>query len=344
MSVKKLNWGILGTGFIANIFAQNILQSSNNNLVAIASRDLQKSAQFAKKFNIPEFYDNYLQLIKDKKVDIVYIALPTVLHEEWIIKAAESKKHILCEKPFTLNFLEGEKALKIVKKSEVFCTEGFMYRFHPQTRKIIDLIKTNSIGKIHLIQSLFAWNSTNDSNSNNTLHLGGGGINSLGSYCVSMSRLIAGLAQGKTFANPKKIQASGNIGLRGIDEFSSAVLTFSNTCYANIYVSMQHGIQSQLYIVGDKGSLIIDDPWLPEKNSTIKLQLNENNPGSEKFFSNPSNFSSYFHEIEAISKCINRGQMQIDSPGLSWDDTLGNMHSLSLWRKEIGLKYYEDEF
>lgn len=337
MSNNNLKWGILGTGYIAHVIAETILNTPNNALVAIASRQMNSAEKFAHKFNINKTYESYERLLKDTDVDIVYIALPNTLHEEWIIKSAENRKHILCEKPFTLNLQEAKKALAAVNKAEVFCMEAFMYRFHPQTSKIISLLNSKKFGEIKFIDSSFAWNSTTELNANNDYILGGGSINSLGSYCLSFSRLIAGINQNNSFSNPLDLFATANFGKRKIEESTTATMQFSNNCFANMHVSLEYGFESNLYIVTKNGSLRITNPWLPKENSKIETYFYETN--ETKVITIDSKLSSYHHEIIAVNNAIAKGQIQMSYPGISWDDTIGNMDALSKWRNAVGIKY-----
>ena len=134
--MKHLKWGIIGTGMIANNFARNLKTTDKATLLAVASRSIDKAKEFAGKYEIPKTYGTYEELLKDKEIDAIYIALPNHLHAEWTIKCAEAGKHILCEKPITVNVGELEKLLDVVKKCDVFFMEAFMYRCHPQWTKI----------------------------------------------------------------------------------------------------------------------------------------------------------------------------------------------------------------
>ena len=156
----KLNWGIIGLGNIANVFCESFSEVNNANLLGISSNNLEKLEKFKKKFNIDQKYcfTNYNDLISCKEIDIVYIALPTTFHYEWIIKCIENKKNILVEKPATLNFQQMQNVKEKLSKTRLFFAEAFAYRFHPKIRKIIKIIKQNKIGKVHTMESVFGNN------------------------------------------------------------------------------------------------------------------------------------------------------------------------------------------
>lgn len=328
MQNKQLNWGILGAGYIANIMANAIQETANNKLVAIASRNKERANDFSKKFSVTNSYTDYHQLLEDKSVDIVYIALPNNLHAEWMIKAAVLGKHILCEKPFTMNFAEAKEVLDHVQQAGVFCMEGFMYRSHPQTKKIIELLQQDTIGEVHLIDSHFGFRSEpNGKNANTDPLLGGGSIMSLGSYCISMSRLIAG-------AEPTHCMAQGIIDSDGVDAFSSAIFKFSNTCYATMTASFRYGLDFGLKITGNKGILHIPSPWLPESLATINLHPFD---GESQQINITTHKSLFSYEVALVEACIRAGKAQTDHPAMTWQDTLENMKSLDSWREAIGL-------
>lgn len=337
MKKNGLRWGILGTGFIANLMAQAIRESTANRLIAIASRDLSRAKVFAEKYSIDNAYGDYAHLLSNKSIDIVYIALPNSLHLEWIIRAAESGKHILCEKPFTVDHSEAEIAFRSVEKAGVFCMEAFMYRCHPQTLKVAELLKQERIGRVHLIEAAF---TVGQDVFANTIHmnagLASGGIMDMGCYCVSASRFISGVADNKAFRQPRKMAALGRIGKEGIDAYASAILEFDDDCSATLITSTEYGMYSSLRVIGSKGSIIVPNPWLPGKESTIILKSFN---GSTEKLNIKTNLSLYCHEVETVSRYISSGKIQAESPAMSWQDTLGNMEVLDQWRSAIGLKF-----
>src|SRR5581483_4245678 len=219
---KKLAWGIIGTGRIAGIFAQGLAESKTGTLLAVGSRSQAAADTFGETWQAPRRYGSYEQLLADKDVEAVYIATPHPWHAEWAIKAAEAGKHILCEKPLALNFPEAMAIVEAARRNDVFLMEAFMYRCHPQTAKLIELIRSGAIGQVRVIQASFSFHSHFSPESrllNNAL--GGGGILDVGCYCASMVRLIAGVATGKDFADPIKVTGGGHVGeISRVDEYA----------------------------------------------------------------------------------------------------------------------------
>src|SRR5271154_5347990 len=156
-NTQKLTWGILGTGAIARTFAQQLPASRSGRLAAVASRDASKAADFAAKFAAPHAHGSYEALLADGSVQAVYIATPHPQHVQWAIAAARAGKHILCEKPIGLNQWEAMAIVEAAADNDVFLMEAFMYRCHPQTHKLIELITGGAIGEVRLIDAAFCF-------------------------------------------------------------------------------------------------------------------------------------------------------------------------------------------
>jgi len=156
--MNNLRWGILGAGKFAGTFAKGIAASRTGTLAAIGSRTQESADRFGDEYGVPRRHASYDALVADPEVDVVHISLPNHLHAEWTLRCAQAGKHILCEKPFTVNHAEAVRTLDEVKKHPVFFMEAFMYRCHPQTAKLKELIDAKTIGDVRLIQCSFCYN------------------------------------------------------------------------------------------------------------------------------------------------------------------------------------------
>ncbi|HTM76213.1 MAG TPA: Gfo/Idh/MocA family oxidoreductase, partial [Devosia sp.] len=154
---KKIRWGIIGPGSIAKAFQGGVAGSKHAELVAIATRNPEKPG-LAADFPGARILKGYDALLADPGVDAVYIALPHPGHAEWAIKAAEAGKHVLVEKPIALSAFEIDAVLHAHRKAGTFAGEAFMYRLHPQTAKLGELIRSGVIGEVRMIQSSFGFN------------------------------------------------------------------------------------------------------------------------------------------------------------------------------------------
>jgi len=338
---QNLNWGILGTGTIARTFAKGIARSKTGRLVAIASRSAQKAQQFGDEFAIPNRHGSYDALLRDAQVQAVYIATPHPMHVEWVIKAAEAGKHILVEKPIGLNFAEAMAAVEAAQRADVFLMEAFMYRCHPQTAKLVELIKSSAIGTISVIHATFSFHWPREFDPQHRLlsnDLGGGGILDVGGYPISMVRLLAGAATGKDFQNPTEVKAVGHLESTGVDGYAIAALKFPGDILAQCSAGAQSAQESVVRIYGSEGSIVVPDPWTPVPDGgVVKIILNRREKPAEEITVE----AAPLYAIEADVVAANLPNRQ--APAMSWDDTLGNMRTLDQWRSQIGLVYESEK-
>ncbi len=337
---NKLKWGILSTGRIASVFVNQIANSKNHVVSAVASRDKTKSDKFAKEHNIPIAYPNYDEMLEDKNIDVIYIATPHPMHAKWTIKAADNGKHILCEKPFTLNYREALEVIDIVKKRNVFCMEAFHYRCHPQTLKILEILNSGVIGEIKIVNTNFSFDFLYDLKHRILNHnLGGGGILDVGCYCVSMVRLIAGNKSGVKFIEPADIKGFGYIGTESrVDEYASGIMKFSNGIISSVSCGCKLNQKNEVFIYGTKGYINIPMPWIgTSNNNPLKINVFKNeSKNTEEIIIIPSK-GLFEVEADEVFSCIKNGEKE--SQFMSYNDTLGNMKVLDEWRKSIGMIY-----
>src|SRR5205085_4794062 len=154
---RTLSWGVLGTGRIAGVFARGVKQSLTGTLVAVGSRSQAAADTFGETWHIPHRYSRYEDVLADQSVQAVYLAIPHPFHAEWAIKAAEAGKHVLCEKPIALNHAEAMAVIETAQRHDVFLMEAYMYRCHPQTTKLLELIHSGMIGQVRVIQVTFSF-------------------------------------------------------------------------------------------------------------------------------------------------------------------------------------------
>src|SRR2546423_4543117 len=191
MQGKPINWGILSTGAIAQTFARGLRASQTGKLYAVASRAQAKADAFAREFGASKAYDNYQTLLDDSNVQAVYVSTPHPFHAEWAVRACEAKKHVLVEKPFALSFAEAMAMTEAAIANDVLLMEAFMYRCHPQTAKLVDLMKSKAIGDVRVIQATFSFHAGfNPDGRIFKNDLAGGGLIDVCCYPGSMSRPV----------------------------------------------------------------------------------------------------------------------------------------------------------
>jgi predicted dehydrogenase len=342
MISNKIRWGILGTGNIARVFAKGIAGSTTGELFAVASRSLSTAHRFGQEFDVPCRYGSYDALLSDPDVQVVYIALPHVFHAEWAIRAANAGKHILCEKPLAINYAEALSIVEAAKWNDVFMMEAFTYRCHPQTAKLIELLRSKVIGDVRIIQATFSFQAdfdlTNRALSN---ELGGGSILDVGCYPISMARLIAGVELGKEYADPIEVHGSCHIGdLSGIDEWSVCSMKFPRGILALVAAGVFLKQDNVLRIFGSEGNIFIPSPWIPggrEPGITKIFVRRGSDPLAQEIITE-TNLSLYALEADTVVAGINLRQ----SPVMTWEDSLGNMKTMDRWRQIAGISYPSD--
>ena len=259
-----------------------IQHSDNGELVAVASREQQKAQEFAKKLDIPASYGSYEALLSAEDVDAVYIPLPNSMHREWTLKATEKKKHVLCEKPLAMNSAECVEMERSARINGVKLMEAFMYRFHPQTQKVLDLVRSGAIGELRLIHSAFTFRVSNPANIRLQPQLGGGSLMDVGCYCVNISRTIAG-------QEPLEVQAYANWSSTGVDDQMLAYLRFRDGLLAQFDCSLALSRREFYQLVGTEATIDVPLAFLPgTSETTIKLckgekEENHQVPGVDEY-------------------------------------------------------------
>ena len=187
----KVRWGILGCAGIAErALIPAVRASATGELVAIASRDAAKARAWAARFGIPRAHSDYAALLEDAAVDAVYIPLANHLHAPWTLCALKAGKHVLCEKPIALDAREAETMSAAAEKAGLLLMEAFMYRFHPQVERAIELVRAGEIGAARFVRSSFTFPYDGDSaNYRWTPRFGGGALLDVGFYALSAARL-----------------------------------------------------------------------------------------------------------------------------------------------------------
>ena len=340
--MQKVSWGIIGLGKIALKFAESFKDIKNAQLVSIASKDINRLKAFKEKFKIDNdlSFKNYEELLECQKIDIVYIALPNSYHYDWIIKCIEKKKRILVEKPAMISLDEAVKINNKLLGKNLLFVEAFMYRFHPQIKKVIELIKKNEIGKLISIEStfgkdimtkknFFGFKKNKKMNKRSRLfnkELGGGSILDLGCYPASFSLLIASLVPNINLEKIKVVRKKNEMGPTGVDIEGKIELEFDNKFKCRLSSSFKNDLGKKTIIFGDKGKIIIEDSWhaMPSK---IYVEGEENYNIDISYDKNV-----YIMQIEEISNTIIKNKKEINFPGMTINETALNVKILEMWK------------
>ncbi len=253
-TARKINWGILGCAGIAEkAFIPAILKSRNGLLAGIASRDEARATDWARRFGFLRAHRNYQDLVDDPAVDAIYNPLPNDLHAEWSIRALRAGKHVLCEKPMALNAPEVRAMIQAAEMKGRLLMEGFMYKFHPQIGKTLELIDAGAIGEPRSVHSAFTFRFEREgSNYRWSPARGGGALYDVGCYTISIARLVFGAEPASVFAAARTDPATG------VDMTTDALLEFPGGRFAQCESSFETHFQSRLLVVGTDGTLRLE--------------------------------------------------------------------------------------
>jgi predicted dehydrogenase/aryl-alcohol dehydrogenase-like predicted oxidoreductase len=324
--VTRLRWGIAGTGRIAGLFARGLARSRTGRLVAVASRARARADAFGDEVGAPTRHGSYDALFADDQVDAVYIATPHPAHAELAIRAAEAGKHVLCEKPLAVNHAQAMAVVEAAAEHDVFLMEAFMYRCHPQTARLVELVRSGEIGELRAIRATFSFAARPDPASRLLdPALGGGGILDVGCYCTSMARFVAA-------AEPVEVKAVGRIGETGVDEHAAAVLRFPGDVVAELFCGVRARADNALWVFGTEGCIEVPQPWLPEARARMLVVGADRRPREHV---SRTTEDLYGAEADTVADHLDVRQ----APAMRWEDSLGNMRTLDRWRREIGLVY-----
>lgn len=257
--MRKIRWGILSTANIARTqLIPAIFRADNAEVTAIASRG-EKVHQAAAELNIPKAYESYDELLDDQDVDAVYIPLPNHLHKEWVFKAAQNGKHILCEKPAALTAEEAIEMADICKKHNVKFMEAFMYQFHPQHERVREIIASGEIGDVKLFKSSHSFYLENrDSDIRMNAAMGGGSLYDVGCYSIHAIRTVLK-------SEPVEVHAFAEMdSSANVDLSAFAFLMLENGVPAVIDCSFDMIARNEYEVVGTKGSIKVPYAFRPD--------------------------------------------------------------------------------
>ncbi|ELC8385372.1 Gfo/Idh/MocA family oxidoreductase [Clostridium perfringens] len=250
--MKKLKWGILGPGNIARDFAQ-ALNRVNGEVYAVASRNKERAEKFARENNVKKAYGSYDEIIKDKDIDVVYIATPHSNHYEYIIKSLNNNKHVLCEKAITVNERELEEALKIARENNLVLEEAMTLFHMPLYEKVIKKINKEDLGKVNIVQVSFgSFKEYDENNRFFNLDLAGGALLDIGTYALSFARYFLSSMPEEILSTVKKAKT-------GVDEESGIILKTKEDEIATISLAFRSKMPKRGIVSCDNGFITIDN-------------------------------------------------------------------------------------
>jgi predicted dehydrogenase len=313
MPNKVLNWGLLSTARINRALIPPLRASKRNRLMAVASRTKDSADTYAREWKIPQAYGTYESLLADPEIDVIYNSLPNRFHAEWTIKAVEAGKHVLCEKPLALSVDEVDAVKTAAQKNGRVVAEAFMYRHHPQTLKVQELVKSGSLGTVKLVRGSFSFALSRQGDVRLDPALGGGSIWDVGCYPISYARSLLG-------ENPLEVFGWQITGPTGIDETFSGQMKFPNNILMQFDCSFVIPFHSFMEVVGSEGTLNIPRPFKPETDEKIYLTR-----GDKTETIKIKGQELYIGEVEDMADAILHGR----EPRISLDDSRGTVGTIT---------------
>jgi predicted dehydrogenase len=263
MGDGALRWGVMSTANIGRAAVNPAIQASTNGtLEAVASRDAERTRAFAQAHGIGRHHGSYEALLDDPEVDAVYIPLPNALHREWTIRAAQAGKHVLCEKPLALDAAECLEMEAAARDAGVLLMEAFMYRFHPRTERVVEMLREGAIGDVRSVRSAFTFRLTRPDNIRFDPDLGGGALMDVGCYCVNAARTLTGM-------EPVEAIATARWTGRGVDDELTGVLRFPEEVTAHFDASLTMERREFYEVAGTDGQLRVDGAFLPGTDEVV---------------------------------------------------------------------------
>ncbi|HEV7943080.1 MAG TPA: Gfo/Idh/MocA family oxidoreductase [Solirubrobacteraceae bacterium] len=263
----KLRWGLLSTASINDVILKSCGDCAATEFVAVASRELERARTYAQARGIARAWGSYRELLEDPTVDAVYVSVPNGLHMQWVMAALAAGKHVLCEKPLSRHEAEIAAAYEVAERANLVFGEAFMYRHHPQTDLIVDLVASGAVGELRTLLSTHTWRMPlSEYGQRLPAELDAGSLMDNGSYQVGMSRLLAG--------NPVSVSGAQVLHATGVDMRFAGTLRFRHDVIAQFDCGMDLPWRNRLEIVGADASLILDDPWHC-RAATVRLRDGE---------------------------------------------------------------------
>ncbi|WP_088104481.1 Gfo/Idh/MocA family protein [Halalkalibacter urbisdiaboli] len=320
---RKLKWGIISTAQIGqNQLIPAIHRAKNAEVVAIASPN-EKVQEVADRLHIPTIYSSYEELLKDTNIDAVYIPLPNHLHKEWVMKAADNGKHVLCEKPAALTEAETKEMVDYCRQRNVKFMEAFMYQFHPQHDRVKEIVAAGEIGEVKTIDSSFTF-YLEDGTGNIRLdpNKGGGSLYDVGCYCIHVTRNVLG-------AEPVSVRVSGDLAEDGVVDTSLfAYMEMANGVHVTFKSSVKMAPSSEYEVIGTKGKITVPRAFRPDVQGGEGLIIVDtgSQQRTERIVAD-----QYALQVEHFSEAV----LTDTAPSYTAESTLANMRVIDACYKAL---------
>ncbi len=329
--MQNIRWGILGCGKIARKFASDLQLVKDCELIAIGSRTKESADKFASEFPLKYRHYSYEALVKNKEVDVIYIASPHGLHHEHVLLCLHHHKAVLCEKAFALNTRQATEMIELARLQKIFLMEALWTKFMPHYELLMRWLRDGTLGAVQnvLINFGFAPTAPVPQRMFDPL-LGGGSLLDIGIYNVFMALSVLG--------KPDFIDAWMTPASTGVDEQCSIIFRYKNGAIANLFSSFSTNLATEADISGRAGRIRLTNrfyepsttiEYYPDKIDSKEIIPYDKEPGW-----------GYQYEIKHVNECLRKGLTE--SLVMSHADTLLLMETLDRIRLSAGISYEAD--
>ncbi len=288
MGVIRL--ALLSTAAINDALLDGARESQLVEVIGAASRERVRAEAYVQERGLERAYGGYDELLADPDVDAVYVALPNALHVEWATRALDAGKHVLSEKPLSRDPREAERAFDAAERAGRVLMEGFMYRHHPQTKRLVQLVRAGELGELRLVRSQFSFTLDRPHDVRWDHDLGGGSLLDLGCYCTNLMRTLAG--------EPERVYAEQTTAPSGVDVRFAATLRFARGVLGHFDCSFDLPLRVEFEAVGSEGSASLLPPFVGDE---VTLEVRR---GEELVSSETETANRYGLELDNFARAI----------------------------------------
>jgi len=322
---EKIGWGIMATGGIAHKFCEGLKNLEDAEIVAVASRSLDKARDFAGKHGIKRAYGCYEDLVKDPGVDIVYVATPHPYHLPGALLCLEAGKAVLCEKPFAMNARESETLIRLARENGLFLMEAMWTRFLPAIVKVREWLERGLIGEVRFLKADFGFRTPWDPEGRFlNPELGGGALLDVGIYPVSFASMVFG-------CQPRSIKGMAHIGETRVDEQFAVLFGYEGGRIASLSGAVRTRFVNDAMIMGTEGRIHIPNFFCADTAVLYSAS------GEKEVFGPELEGNGYQYEAAEAMRCLREGRLESNTMPL--DETLAIMRTMDTIRAQWGLKY-----
>lgn len=329
MEDQKLRWGIIGAGIIAHKMAGALQLSADNLLISVASKTQEKALEFAKTFGLAKAC-TYSEVVNDPEIDVIYIATTHNFHFENALLALQSGKHVLIEKPFTVNALQAAELVTLAREKKLFLMEAIWTRFLPSVQLLRTKLREGIIGEVKMINITFGgFVSPRYEIRLNSPELAGGVTLDMGIYPITFATYLLG-------EMPVEVKSMARMSHLGVDEVVMYMFRFSSGCFVQVATSFNLLMKNEALIYGMKGYIEFPNFQTGDRY-TIHQHSGTKTIERSQEIHEPNHENGFVYQVAEVARCIRTGLME--SPIIPLDETVATMKLMDAMRAEWGLKY-----